>query len=170
MKNPEVQETMKHLTEIMQLIDTHSDSMPEGDYLKLCGLMKNVFDDMSKKERPRTQQRIQLSRSLLERRSTNWRERARNRRELKDFTKEYRGLKMRSRITEAVRVDAGSDDREVCKTFLREKNLEVLRRRDELDKKFVELETEWTGLQETYWSIQVEQQDEIAVSIRGLGL
>ena len=161
---------MKHLTEIMQLIDTHSDSMPEGDYLKLCGLMKNVFDDMSKKERPRTQQRIQLSRSLLERRSTNWRERARNRRELKDFTKEYRGLKMRSRITEAVRVDAGSDDREVCKTFLREKNLEVLRRRDELDKKFVELETEWTGLQETYWSIQVEQQDEIAVSIRGLGL
>ena len=161
---------MKHLTEIMQLIDTHSDSMPEGDYLKLCGLMKNDFDDMSKKERPRTQQRIQLSRSLLERRSTNWRERARNRRELKDFTKEYRGLKMRSRITEAVRVDAGSDDREVCKTFLREKNLEVLRRRDELDKKFVELETEWTGLQETYWSIQVEQQDEIAVSIRGLGL
>ena len=161
---------MKHLTEIMQLIDTHSDSMPEGDYLKLCGLMKNVFDDMYKKERPRTQQRIQLSRSLLERRSTNWRERARNRRELKDFTKEYRGLKMRSRITEAVRVDAGSDDREVCKTFLREKNLEVLRRRDELDRKFVELETEWTGLQETYWSIQVEQQDEIAVSIRGLGL
>ena len=157
---------MKHLTEIMQLIDTHSDSMPEGDYLKLCGLMKNVFDDMSKKERPRTQQRIQLSRSLLERRSTNWRERARNRRELKDFTKEYRGLKMRSRITEAVRVDAGSDDREVCKTFLREKNLEVLRRRDELDKKFVELEKEWESLQETYWSIQVEQQDEIAVSIR----
>ena len=157
---------MKHLTEIMQLIDTHSDSMPEGDYLKLCGLMKNDFDDMSKKERPRTQQRIQLSRSLLERRSTNWRERARNRRELKDFTKEYRGLKMRSRITEAVRVDAGSDDREVCKTFLREKNLEVLRRRDELDKKFVELEKEWESLQETYWSIQVEQQDEIAVSIR----
>jgi hypothetical protein len=153
---------MKHLTEIMQLIDTHSDSMPEGDYLKLCGLMKNVFDDMSKKERPRTQQRIQLSRSLLERRSTNWRERARNRRELKDFTKEYRGLKMRSRITEAVRVDAGSDDRDVCKTFLREKNLEVLRRRDELDKKFVELEKEWESLQETYWSIQVEQEDELA--------
>ena len=169
MKNQEVQETMKHLTEIMQLIDTHSDSMPEGDYLKLCGLMKSVFEDMSKKKAPRTQQ-VQLSSSLLERRSTNWRERARNRREMREFTKEYRGLKIRSRITEAVRVDAGSDDREVCKTFLREKNLEVLRRRDELDKKFVELETEWTGLQETYWSIQVEQQDEIAVSIRGLGL
>jgi uncharacterized protein YjiS (DUF1127 family) len=161
MKNQEVHETMKHLTEIMRLIDTHSDSMPEGDYLKLCGLMKNVFDDMSNKEKPRTQ-RIQLSSSLLERRSTNWRERARNRRELKEFTKEYRGLKMRSRITEAVRVDAGSDDRDVCKTFMREKNLEVLRRRDELDKKFVELEKEWESLQETYWSIQVEQEDELA--------
>jgi DNA repair exonuclease SbcCD nuclease subunit len=89
---------------------------------------------------------------------------------LREFTKEYRGLKLRSRITEAVRVEVGSDDREVCKKFLREKNLEVLRRRDELDKKFVELETEWTGLQETYWSIQVEQEDEIAARIRWLGL
>jgi uncharacterized protein YjiS (DUF1127 family) len=169
MKNQEVQETMKDLTEIMQLIDTHSDAMPEGDYLKLCGLMKSVFDDMSKKKAPSTQQ-VQLSSSLLERRSTNYRERARNRRELKEFTKEYRGLKIRSRITEGVRVDAGSDDREVCKTFLREKNLEVLRRRDELDRKFVELEKEWESLQETYWSIQVEQEDELAARIRGLGL
>jgi hypothetical protein len=40
---------MSALSEIMQLIDTNSDAMPEGDYLKLCGLMKNVFDDMSKK-------------------------------------------------------------------------------------------------------------------------
>jgi hypothetical protein len=156
---------MKDLTEIMQLIDTHSDAMPEGDYLKLCGLMKSVFDDMSKKTAPGTH-RVQLSQSLLERRSTNYRERERNRRELKEFTKEYRGLKLRSRITEAVKVEIGSDDREVCKKFLRDKNMEVLRRRIELDKKIVELEREWESLQETYWSIQAEQEDEIAAGIQ----
>src|SRR6056300_1709911 len=159
---------MKHLTEIMQLIDTHSDAMPEGDYLKLCGLMKNVFDDMSKKKAPRTQQ-VQLSSSLLERRSTNWRERARNRREMREFTKEYRGLKLRSRITEAVRVEVGSDDREVCKKFLREKNLEVLRRRDELDKRFFRLRTEWKGLKEPYGFIQFEQREKLAPRTGGLG-
>ncbi len=39
---------MKPLTEIMQLIDTHSDVMPEGDYLRMCGLLKEVYDQMSK--------------------------------------------------------------------------------------------------------------------------
>jgi hypothetical protein len=32
----------------MQLLDAHSDAMPEGDYLRACGLMKEVFDRVSR--------------------------------------------------------------------------------------------------------------------------
>jgi len=54
---------MKPLTEIMQLIDTHSDVMPEGDYLRMCGLLKEVYDQMAKpsKKVARVQQYFSMS-------------------------------------------------------------------------------------------------------------
>ncbi len=42
---------------------------------------------------------------------------------------ELRGLKLRSRITEAMKTEAGSHDRDVCIKYMRDKNSEVLRRR-----------------------------------------
>ena len=139
---------MSALSEIMQLIDTNSDAMPEGDYLKLCGLMKNVFDDMSKKApvvqqlpRPRRlRQPVPISPPTKERYRFNQQAWVRARDNITKFSRELNKLKIRSRITEAVKVEAGSDDREICKQFLRDTNTKVIQRRCELEAEISRLE------------------------------
>ena len=155
---------MKPLTEIMQLIDTHSDVIPEGDYLRVCGLLKNVYDQMSKpsKKVVRAQQCVQMSPPLRERYRLNCTMRYKNRLATKKASMDLRGLKIRSRITEAVKVEAGSDDRGTCKKYLRDKNLEVLRIRVTLEAKLVELESEKESLEVFQRVIMREWEDEIA--------
>ena len=155
---------MKPLTEIMQLIDTHSDVLPEGDYLRMCGLLKNVFDQMSKPPEKvvRSQQYVQMSPPLRERHRSNCTMRYENRLAIKKTSMDLRGLKLRSRITEAVKVEVGSDDRDTCKKYLRDKNFEVLRRRVELETKLVELESENESLEVFQRVIKREWEDEIA--------
>ena len=156
---------MKPLTEIMQLIDTHSDVMPEGDYLRVCGLLKEVYDQMSKpsKKVVRAQQYVQMSPPLHERHRSNCTMRYENRLAAKKASMDLRGLKLRSRITEAVKVEAGSDDRDICKKYMRDKNFEVLRRRIELETKIAELETEKKSLEELYQVIKRDWDGEIAL-------
>jgi hypothetical protein len=43
------------------------------------------------------------------------------------LSRELKRLKTRSRITETVKAEAGSDDHEICKKFLRDANTENLR-------------------------------------------
>ena len=156
---------MKPLTEIMQLIDTHSDVMPEGDYLRMCGLLKEVYDQMSKpsKEVARVQQYFSMSPPLNERYMMNNRMRYVNRLATKQAAMDLRGLKLRSRITEAMKTEAGSHDRDVCIKYLRDKNSEVLRRRVALETKLVELESEKESLGELGRVIDHECDDERAV-------
>jgi len=141
---------MKPLTEIMQLIDTHSDVMPEGDYLRMCGLLKEVYDQMSKpsKEVARVQQYFSMSPPLNERYMMNNRMRYVNRLATKQAAMDLRGLKLRSRITEAMKTEAGSHDRDVCIKYMRDKNFEVLRKRVALETQLVELESEKESLGE----------------------
>jgi len=156
---------MKPLTEIMQLIDTHSDVMPEGDYLRMCGLLKEVYDQMSKpsKKVARVQQYFSMSPPLNERYMMNNRMRYVNRLATKQAAMDLRGLKLRSRITEAMKTEAGSHDRDVCIKYLRDKNSEVLRRRVALETKLVELESEKESLGELGRVIDHECDDERAV-------
>ena len=155
---------MKPLTEIMQLIDTHSDVLPEGDYLRMCGLLKNVFDQMSKPPEKvvRSQQYVQMSPPLRERHRSNCTMRYENRLATKKASMDLRGLKLRSRITEAVKAEVGSNDRDTCKKYMRDKNFEVLRRRVELETKLVELESENESLEVFQRVIKREWEDEIA--------
>ena len=155
---------MKPLTEIMQLIDTHSDVLPEGDYLRMCGLLKNVFDQMSKPPEKvvRSQQYVQMSPPLRERHRSNCTMRYENRLAIKKTSMDLRGLKLRSRITEAVKAEVGSNDRDTCKKYMRDKNFEVLRRRVELETKLVELESENESLEVFQRVIKREWEDEIA--------
>lgn len=38
---------MEHLLEAMQVVDKNSDNIPEGDYLQLCNLLKEVYNKKS---------------------------------------------------------------------------------------------------------------------------
>jgi len=159
MKYEKQTRTMEALGEIMQLIDTHSDAIPEGDYLKMCGLMKSVFDGMSRPapQRQRVVSRaVEIPMELRERYVVNWRKFCRVRDDLKKFSKELRGLKIRSRVTEAVMAEAGSRDREVCKSYLREVNFKVARRREALEAELTRLEAERLVVNEERTSIQEE--------------
>jgi hypothetical protein len=143
---------MEALGEIMQLIDAHSDAMSEGDYLKVCGLMKSVFDGMSKpvskraaapRRRPRVDPRnIHPPDELKRRYRENWRFLRQIEDEVKLYSRELKGLRIRSRVTEAVRAEAGSLDREVCLAHLRESNSRVVRRREELEGKLAALDVD----------------------------
>jgi len=156
---------MKPLTEIMQLIDTHSDVMPEGDYLRMCGLLKEVYDQMSKpsKEVARVQQYFSMSPPLNERYMMNNRMRYVNRLATKQAAMDLRGLKLRSRITEAMKTEAGSHDRDVCIKYMRDKNFEVLRKRVALETQLVELESEKESLGELGRVIDHEEEEERGV-------
>jgi len=162
---------MKPLTEMMQLIDTHSDVMPEGDYLRMCGLLKEVYDQMSKPSKEvarvarvaRVQQYFSMSPPLNERYMMNNRMRYVNRTATKQAAMELRGLKLRSRITEAMKTEAGSHDRDVCIKYMRDKNFEVLRKRVALETQLVELESEKESLGELGRVIDHECDDERAV-------
>jgi len=153
--------TMQALGEIMQLLDAHSDAMPEGDYLRACGLMKEVFDRMSRPAPAPQRQRVvsrevEIPMELKERYRVNWRSFCRVRDDLKKFSKELRGLKIRSRVTEAVMAEAGSRDREVCKSYLQVVNLRIARRRADLEAKLARLEAERVEVTEERTSIQEE--------------
>jgi len=159
---------MKPLTEIMQLIDTHSDVMPEGDYLRMCGLLKEVYDQMSKPSKEvarvaRVQQYFSMSPPLNERYMMNNRMCYVNRLATKQASMDLRGLKLRSRITEAMKTEAGSHDRDVCIKYMRDKNFEVLRKRVALETQLVELESEKESLGELGRVIDHECDDERAV-------
>ena len=156
---------MKPLTEMMQLIDTHSDVMPEGDYLRMCGLLKEVYDQMSKpsKKVARVQQYFSMSPPLNERYMMNNRMRYVNRLATKQAAMDLRGLKLRSRITEAMKTEAGSHDRDVCIKYMRDKNFEVLRKRVALETQLVELESEKESLGELGRVIDHEEEEERVV-------
>ena len=142
---------MKALSEIMQLIDTNSGTMPEGDYLKLCGLMKNVFDDVSKRapvvQQPREPRRprqptqiVPISPSTKERYRFNRRSFCEARDNIVKLSRELKRLKTRSRVTETVKAEAGTDNLEICKEFLRNANVKIFERRRELEMEITRLE------------------------------
>ena len=111
------------LTEMMELVDAYSGVVPEGDYLRMCDLMKEVFERVSQTPTHNSAYWVYL------------RESNRNRDELKNIGRDLRGLKIRSRVTDAVRMEVGSDDRDTCMKYLREHNVHVLRRRRELEER-----------------------------------
>lgn len=43
---------MENLTGILEIVDRHSHAIPEGDYLLLCNMMKNIHIVMSEKRAP----------------------------------------------------------------------------------------------------------------------
>ena len=43
---------MEDLTQLMALIDENSKILPEGDYLKMCNTMKNIFNKTSRSTPP----------------------------------------------------------------------------------------------------------------------
>ena len=157
---------MQALQQVMGLIDTHSNVMPEGDYLKMCGLMKVMFDEMSKKaSRPESRVPfcpIRASRNLDERYRRNNRAIYVNSSDIRKYSVEYRKLKLRSRVTASVKVEAGSDDNDVCKSFLKQANFEVLRRRNVLQDKLSELECVKELLEDARRLIKIERDREIA--------
>ena len=41
---------MDDLRNVMRVIDQNSDKLPEGDYLELCNLLRNVFRNQERRE------------------------------------------------------------------------------------------------------------------------
>ena len=102
---------MEALTNMMSLIDLNSESIPEGDYLKLCNFMKEVHQNLSKKNAvPRAPfQPIQIPEELVSRRNGISYELGSLHDQIKILGSRLKALKIRQRVTEGVRRDAVRD-------------------------------------------------------------
>ena len=101
---------MEALSNVMSLIDQNSESIPEGDYLKLCNLMKVLHNAI-----PKTQPSVPFSTRLQvpqELREESWRNQqahaAADERVLR-HNQQLKYLKIRKRITAGVKTDAVRD-------------------------------------------------------------
>jgi hypothetical protein len=102
---------MEALINVMSLIDLNSESIPEGDYLKLCNFMKEVHQDLSKKNAvPRAPfQPIQIPEELVSRRRGIEGTLNHMDPQIRRLRHRMNTLKIRQRVTEGVRRDAVRD-------------------------------------------------------------
>lgn len=101
---------MEALTNIMSIIDLNSESIPEGDYLKLCNFMRDIHKILPKAPIKRVPfQPIPIPEDLRDRRLNLERDLGRIYDELKIIMSRMRALKIRQRVTEGVRRDAIRD-------------------------------------------------------------
>ena len=139
---------MEALTQLMSLIDLNSKSLPEGDYLKACNYMKDIYKDVRRPTSPEAHlPRIQTTRRLLDSDSdddedfrmipTHEAERAelagigsiiqRYQREIKGVRSRLKYLKIKQRITANVKRDAVRERAQQLGIRLRTLTMEELR-------------------------------------------
>lgn len=120
---------MEALTNMMSLIDLNSESIPEGDYLKLCNFMKEVHQALPKKVAPPRApfQPIQIPPEVVSRRrgiegTLNHMEP-----QIRRLRHRMNALRIRQRVTEGVRRDAIRDAANRMGFRLQSLTLEALR-------------------------------------------
>ena len=120
---------MEALTNMMSLIDLNSESIPEGDYLKLCNFMKEVHQDLSKKNAvPRAPfQPIPIPEELVSRRRGIEGTLNHMDPQIRRLRHQMNTLKIRQRVTEGVRRDAVRDAANRLGFRLQSLTLEALR-------------------------------------------
>lgn len=155
---------MENLREIMHLIDTHADAMPQGDYLVMCNHVKEVFAALSVRTEGGSPLRepIHLSQTLMDRHRVNRQEIHINSLEHIECAKVYQGLKLGSRITKSVQIAAGSEDRETCIRFLEKKNLGIRLKRQGVEKRISVLENEMETFRTVQMMIRLEMDREVS--------
>ena len=143
---------MDALTQLMSLIDLNSKSLPEGEYLKACNYMKDIYKDVRRPTSPEVHlPRIRTPRRLLYSDSESDSDDdlndyalrpiaqmrddlhevvvgiSRRNREIKQIESRLRYLKIKQRITAAVRKDAVRERAQQLGFRLREYTIEELR-------------------------------------------
>ena len=114
---------------MMSLIDLNSESIPEGDYLKLCNFMKEVHQNLSKKVvAPRVPfQPIQIPPEVVSRRRGIEGTLNQLNPQIRRLRHRMSTLKIRQRVTEGVRRDAVRDAANRMGFRLQSLTLEALR-------------------------------------------
>ena len=101
---------MEALTNIMSIIDLNSESIPEGDYLKLCNFMRDIHKILPKAPTKRVPfQPVPIPEDIRNRCLFLNMEHGRITDELKRLRTRMKALKIRQRVTEGVRKDAIRD-------------------------------------------------------------
>ena len=100
---------MEALTNMMSLIDVNSESIPEGDYLKLCNFMMDVHKAIPKKVAPTPFQPVTIPEDVRNRRTNIYNDMRRVSDEMKRIRSSMNALKIRERVTEGVRRHAIMD-------------------------------------------------------------
>lgn len=102
---------MEALSNVMSLIDQNSESIPEGDYLKLCNLMKVLHTAIPKSQPsvPFSTRPHQLPLSLREDSVSHQRAYAFAEERVLRINQQLKRLKIRQRITVGVKEDAVRD-------------------------------------------------------------
>jgi len=119
---------MEALTNMMSLIDLNSESIPEGDYLKLCNFMKEVHQALPKKVVPRAPfQPVPIPDELVSRRRGIEGTLQHLDPQVRRLRSRMRALKIRQRVTEGVRRDAIRDAANRLGLRLQSLTLEALR-------------------------------------------
>jgi hypothetical protein len=117
---------MEALTNMMSLIDVNSESIPEGDYLKLCNFMMDVHKAIPKKVAPTPFQPVTIPEDVRNRRTNIYNDMRRVSDELRRTRSSMKTLKIRKRVTESVRRDAIRDAGQRMGLTLRRFTLECL--------------------------------------------
>ena len=119
---------MEALSNVMSLIDQNSESIPEGDYLKLCNLMK-VLHTSIPKPRPSVpfSARPQLPQSLREDSVRHQRAFSFAEERVLRVNQQLKRIKIRQRITVGVKADAVRDCCERLGFYVTDYNVEALR-------------------------------------------
>ena len=99
---------MEALTSIMSIIDQNSESISEGDYLKLCNLMKDLHKVVPKKVVPPFLA-VDIPEDLMIRREHWNREYYRLAQEMRTIQSRLRAIKIRRNVTQSVRREAFRD-------------------------------------------------------------
>ena len=120
---------MEALSNVMSLIDQNSESIPEGDYLKLCNLMKVLHTAIPKSQPsvPFSTRPHQLPLSLREDSVRDQRAYAFAEERVLRINQQLKRLKIRKRITVGVKEDAVRD---CCRRLgfnITDYNIEALR-------------------------------------------
>ena len=141
---------MESLTQLMSLIDLNSKSLPEGEYLKACNYMKDIYKNVQRPTSPEVYlPRVRTPRRLMDSDSDSdddlndyaLRPLAQMRtelhehvatitgrtREIKRIESRLKYLKLKQRVTAAVRKDAVRERAQQLGIRLREHTIEELR-------------------------------------------
>lgn len=153
---------MENLHALMRVLDEHADAMPQGDYLAACDHMKEVFIALTAMSSPPPRECVHFSQDLMERHRVNRQDIHTNSLAHIECARVYQGLKLGSRITRAVQIEAGSEDREMCVKFLEKKNLGIRLKRQGVEKRISVLENEMETFRTVQMMIKLEMDREVA--------